>query len=115
SPAAASRDRPPSQGTCHRHARVTSPDFELVAEHDLRKSLLVGGYGQFCPVERGAEVFAERWTPLIIRELLRGPAHFNELRRGLPRISRSLLSERLGGGGRGRVQQTTGAHACASY
>jgi DNA-binding HxlR family transcriptional regulator len=57
--------------------------------------LLVGGYGQFCPVARGAEVFAERWTPLIVRELLRGPAHFNELRRGLPRISRSLLSERL--------------------
>ena len=53
------------------------------------------GYGQFCPVARGAEVFAERWTPLIVRELLRGPAHFNELRRGLPRISRSLLSERL--------------------
>jgi DNA-binding HxlR family transcriptional regulator len=55
----------------------------------------VGGYGQFCPVARGAEVFAERWTPLIVRELLRGPAHFNELRRGLPRISRSLLSDRL--------------------
>jgi DNA-binding HxlR family transcriptional regulator len=55
----------------------------------------MGGYGQFCPVARGAEVFAERWTPLIVRELLRGPAHFNELRRGLPRISRSLLSERL--------------------
>ena len=55
----------------------------------------MGGYGQFCPVARGAEVFAERWTPLIVRELLRGPAHFNELRRGLPRISRSLLSDRL--------------------
>jgi DNA-binding HxlR family transcriptional regulator len=53
------------------------------------------GYGQFCPVARGAELFAERWTPLIVRELLRGPAHFNELRRGLPRISRSLLSDRL--------------------
>jgi len=55
----------------------------------------MGGYGQFCPVARGAELFAERWTPLIVRELLRGPAHFNELSRGLPRISRSLLSERL--------------------
>jgi DNA-binding HxlR family transcriptional regulator len=55
----------------------------------------VGGYGQFCPVARGAELFAERWTPLIVRELLRGPAHFNELRRGLPRISRSLLCDRL--------------------
>jgi DNA-binding HxlR family transcriptional regulator len=55
----------------------------------------MAGYGQFCPVARGAELFAERWTPLIVRELLRGPAHFNELRRGLPRISRSLLSDRL--------------------
>jgi DNA-binding HxlR family transcriptional regulator len=59
------------------------------------KLLRVGGYGQFCPVARGAEVFAERWTPLIVRELLRGPAHFNELRHGLPRISPSLLAERL--------------------
>jgi DNA-binding HxlR family transcriptional regulator len=66
-----------------------------VAELDLRESLLMGGYGQFCPVARGAELFAERWTPLILRELLRGPAHFNELRRGVPRISRSLLSDRL--------------------
>ncbi len=55
----------------------------------------MGGYGQFCPVARGAELFAERWTPLIVRELLRGGSHFNELRRGLPRISRSLLAERL--------------------
>jgi DNA-binding HxlR family transcriptional regulator len=55
----------------------------------------MGGYGQFCPVARGAELFAERWTPLIVRELLRGASHFNELRRGLPRISRSLLAERL--------------------
>jgi DNA-binding HxlR family transcriptional regulator len=61
----------------------------------VRESLFVAGYGQFCPVARGAELFAERWTPLIVRELLRGPAHFNELRRGLPRISRSLLSDRL--------------------
>jgi DNA-binding HxlR family transcriptional regulator len=61
----------------------------------VREPLFVAGYGQFCPVARGAELFAERWTPLIVRELLRGPAHFNELRRGLPRISRSLLSDRL--------------------
>jgi DNA-binding HxlR family transcriptional regulator len=55
----------------------------------------MGGYGQFCPVARGAELFAERWTPLIVRELLSGSTHFNELLRGLPRISRSLLAERL--------------------
>lgn len=55
----------------------------------------VSGYGQFCPVAKAAEVFAERWTPLILRELLCGSTHFGELQRGLPRISHSLLSERL--------------------
>jgi DNA-binding HxlR family transcriptional regulator len=53
------------------------------------------GYGQFCPVALGAEVFAERWTPLILRELLLGSHRFSELRRGLPRISRNLLTQRL--------------------
>jgi DNA-binding HxlR family transcriptional regulator len=53
------------------------------------------GYGQFCPVARGAELFAERWTPLIVRELLNGSHRFNELRRGPPHISRTVLSERL--------------------
>jgi DNA-binding HxlR family transcriptional regulator len=53
------------------------------------------GYRQFCPVALGAEVFAERWTPLILRELLLGSRRFSELRRGLPRISRNLLTQRL--------------------
>ncbi len=52
-------------------------------------------YGQFCPVAKAAEIFAERWTPLILRELLCGSHRFNELERGLPRISRSLLTQRL--------------------
>jgi DNA-binding HxlR family transcriptional regulator len=52
-------------------------------------------YGQFCPVSRGAEIFAERWTPLILRELLNGSHRFGELRLGLPRISRNLLTQRL--------------------
>lgn len=52
-------------------------------------------YGQFCPVSRGAEIFAERWTPLIIRELLNGSERFSELQLGLPRISRNLLTQRL--------------------
>jgi hypothetical protein len=43
----------------------------------------VAGYGQFCPISLGAEVFAERWTPLLLREL----------QRGLPRISRNLLTQ----------------------
>ena len=53
------------------------------------------GYGQFCPVAVASEVFAQRWTPLIIRELCSGRSHFNEIHRGIPLISRTLLSERL--------------------
>ena len=54
------------------------------------------GNGQFCPVALGAEVFAERWTPLILRELLAGSHRFSELQRGLPGIPRALLAQRLG-------------------
>ena len=53
------------------------------------------GYGQFCPVAKAAEVLAERWTPLVMRELLEGSKHFNDLHRGVPLMSRSLLSLRL--------------------
>lgn len=52
-------------------------------------------YGQFCPVSRGAEIFAQPWTPLILRELLSGSHRFSELQLGLPRISRNLLTMRL--------------------
>jgi DNA-binding HxlR family transcriptional regulator len=52
-------------------------------------------YGQFCTVARGAEVFGERWTPLVVRELLCGSTHFNDIRRGVPRMSASLLALRL--------------------
>lgn len=53
------------------------------------------GYGQFCPVAKAAEIVAERWTPLILRELICGTHRFNDLRRGLPQMSPSLLSQRL--------------------
>ena len=53
------------------------------------------GYGQFCPVAMAAEVFAERWTPLVLRELLYGHTRFNELKRGVPLMSPTLLSQRL--------------------
>jgi DNA-binding HxlR family transcriptional regulator len=52
-------------------------------------------YGQYCPVARAAEILADRWTVLIIRELLADVSHFNELERGLPHMSRTLLAERL--------------------
>ena len=53
-------------------------------------------YGQFCPVARSLEILGDRWTLLIIRDmLLGGISHFNDLERGLPGISRALLSRRL--------------------
>lgn len=52
-------------------------------------------YGQYCPMAKAAEILGDRWTLLIVRELLCGAHHFNELERGLPGISRALLAERL--------------------
>ena len=52
-------------------------------------------YHQFCPVAMAAEVLCTRWTVVLLRELLAGTTRFNELRRGLPRISPALLSQRL--------------------
>ncbi|HVM12855.1 MAG TPA: helix-turn-helix domain-containing protein [Egibacteraceae bacterium] len=55
----------------------------------------MGTYGQFCPVAKAMELLDERWTMLVVRELLCGSRHFNELRRGVPRMSPALLSKRL--------------------
>ncbi|UQU65854.1 helix-turn-helix transcriptional regulator [Couchioplanes caeruleus] len=52
-------------------------------------------YQQFCPVAKAMEVLDERWTLLVVRELVAGSRHFNDLRRGLPRMSPTLLSKRL--------------------
>ena len=52
-------------------------------------------YGQYCPIARGAEIFAERWTPLIIRNLYLGCGSFGEILEGAPGLSRTLLSQRL--------------------
>ncbi|MGH3364390.1 MAG: winged helix-turn-helix transcriptional regulator [Nocardioidaceae bacterium] len=52
-------------------------------------------YHQFCPVAKAMELLDERWTLLVVRELVSGSQHFNELRRGLPRMSPTLLSRRL--------------------
>ena len=52
-------------------------------------------YGQFCPVARASEIFAERWTPLILREIKADRHHFSEILRGLHRVSPSVLGQRL--------------------
>jgi len=52
-------------------------------------------YGQFCSVSRALDLLGERWTLLIVRELLCGSSRFNDIRRGIPRVSRTMLSARL--------------------
>jgi DNA-binding HxlR family transcriptional regulator len=54
-----------------------------------------GSYGQFCPVAMAAEIICSRWTALVLRELLCGTTRFNDLRRGVPLMSPTLLSKRL--------------------
>src|SRR6185369_3188642 len=53
------------------------------------------GYGQFCAMARAHEALGGRWTLLIVREILSGSHRFNDIRRGIPRVSRTVLSERL--------------------
>jgi DNA-binding HxlR family transcriptional regulator len=52
-------------------------------------------YGQYCPIARASEVLAERWTPIILRDLLNGSTTFSELAEGAPGLSRTLLTSRL--------------------
>ncbi len=55
----------------------------------------MANYGQYCPVAKAAELLGDRWTLLIVRELLYGPIRFGEIERNLPGISKSVLSQRL--------------------
>lgn len=71
--------------------RSTLPSSRKKGEQVTKK----GSYGQFCPVAKACEVFAERWTPLILREMLMGSTRFSSIHRGVPLMSRSLLSKRL--------------------
>ena len=52
-------------------------------------------FDEYCPISMGVEVVGDRWTPLVLRELLIGNTRFNDIHRGVPRMSRSLLSQRL--------------------
>jgi DNA-binding HxlR family transcriptional regulator len=56
---------------------------------------VVATYEEYCPIAVGVEYFGDRWTPLILRELVVGSHRFNEIHRGIPKISRTLLSQRL--------------------
>ena len=56
---------------------------------------MANGHGQFCPIAKASEVFATRWTPLILRELMTDSHSFNDIHRGVPLISRAVLVTRL--------------------
>ena len=73
--------------------------YEIWTDKRARRwhTAVVRGYGQYCPVAKAAEVLGERWTLLIVRDLITGAHRFTDLQRGLPGLSRSLLAERLRG------------------
>src|ERR1700760_1132035 len=78
------------------HAGAPSLFFRLAiwpGSHQLRK--MSASYGQFCPVAKASEIFATRWTPLIVRELIVGARTFNDIHRGVPLIARAVLVARL--------------------
>ena len=57
--------------------------------------MATNSYDQFCPVAMAAEILCSRWTIVLLREMLAGSTRFNDLRRGVPRMSPALLSQRL--------------------
>ena len=61
----------------------------------LGDDLVMSRYGQYCPITRSLEILGDRWTLLIVRDLLVGARRFNEIARGLPGMSRAILSKRL--------------------
>src|SRR5262245_62714410 len=79
----------------HRGPRLHSQESGLHSRGWARHTGLMRTYGQYCPIARGAEIFAERWTPLIVRNLHLGCESFSEILEGAPGLSRTLLGERL--------------------
>lgn len=73
-----------------------STQYELVREARRWQTWSMKTYGQFCPIARASEILAERWMPIIIRNLLQGCRTFNEIASGAPGLSRTLLAKRLG-------------------
>jgi DNA-binding HxlR family transcriptional regulator len=71
------------------------PKNELASRTDSGQNAGVKTYGQYCPIARTSELFAERWTPIIIRNLASGCCTFTQIREGAPGIPKALLSERL--------------------
>lgn len=75
----------------------------------------MSSYGQFCPVAKAMELLDERWTLLVVRELLAGSTHFNDVRRGVPKMSPALLSKRLQSLARAGVVERSEVDGRTSY
>jgi DNA-binding HxlR family transcriptional regulator len=70
----------------------------------------MASYGEYCPIAIGVDVLGDRWSPLVLRELMIGCRRFNEIHRGLPKMNRTLLSQRLRSlERRGLVERVPGA------
>src|ERR1700752_5296329 len=76
-------------------ARQSSSENELVIRPLPLLNPQMKGYGSYCPIAKAAEILAERWTLLVIRDLLLGARHFNDLRLSIPLIPPATLSKRL--------------------
>lgn len=74
---------------------LRSPEIELDTSDGVGELWSVRNYGQYCPIARASEILAERWTPLIVRNLLFGAETFTSIGRGVPQMSRSMLVKRL--------------------
>jgi len=73
-------------------------------------------YGQFCPLALASEIIGERWTPLVLRELMFGAARFNAIQRGVPRMSPTLLAQRLRMlQAAGIIERRRGEHSATEY
>lgn len=73
------------------------------------------GFGQFCPLALASDVLTQRWTLLILRELSNGAARFNDIKRGVPRISATLLKQRLNALERAEIVEHTPTAAADAF
>src|SRR4029077_2206802 len=89
---------PPNRGESHGSGTIAGSKSVFrtgVAAARMVQSAMHKGYGQFCPIAKASEILANRWTPLIMRELMAGVHSFNNIHRGVPLISRAVLAARL--------------------
>ena len=104
------------RSTVLRTPPAAKPEKRTVARPGRCQTAPVRTYGQYCPVARTAELFAERWTPVIVRNLLGGVTTFGQLQAGAPGIPKAVLADRLTTLGRaGILERRVGAGRRVTY